>query len=742
MSSTRTGPETISLLTPRVEPGSSVSARSGQRRPVVVMPTAGPPSAISVSTAPGRARERHALAGVDGHGARAPMRASRRKRSEARRRQQHELGEVVIEARAAAAADDRDARRAEREGVVERELEIGRLLVDRVALDAHARASAARTAGAVAESRSPTSTSTVRPSAAAWSRPESAAITNAPAGSGPTSRGVGREAAAHHQGAAATARLRGDSTRRVCQDRAVRVVTLGDLLLDVVVRLEAPPASDDDVPAAIALVPGGQAANVAAWVALARRARRAWSRAAPTTPAAAWSPASWSGAASSWPGRWSPASARAPWSPSSRPTARARSRATAARRATLGPDDVDESMVAGADVLHVAGYTLLRAPGAEAALRLAEAARRYGARVTVDLSTAHGIAAARTRGDAQRAWPRSRPTSCSPTRPRPRRSASRSARCGSSSAAPSDARSEQGGERRRARRHRGRRRGRHHRRGRRLRGGLPARARPAARGAARAGRRGPLRHAASGRCRERAAARRPRGRRRARARGAGRVPRDDARRPRLPGGRGLRGRCRVRGRRARRRRRARDGRHPRRRAGRRPERGRAAALRRGRRRRAQGRRARPRGLLRAGCARRHDRRRHARRRAPARHRGDGDGRPRRRPSRVPAPAGRLVRPRRARAHARGRSSPAASSRCSTCPRRASCWRRSAFPVLGYRTRHAAALLRGRRRPAGLGARRVGRRGGRGRAGALGARRERCGRARTAAASRASTTSSR
>ena len=33
------------------------------------------------------------------------------------------------------------------------------------------------------------------------------------------------------------------------------VVTLGDLLLDVVVRLEAPPAPDDDVPAAIALVP-------------------------------------------------------------------------------------------------------------------------------------------------------------------------------------------------------------------------------------------------------------------------------------------------------------------------------------------------------------------------------------------------------------------------------------------------------------------------------------------------------
>jgi sugar/nucleoside kinase (ribokinase family) len=49
-------------------------------------------------------------------------------------------------------------------------------------------------------------------------------------------------------------------------------------------------------------------------------------------------------------------------------------------------------MLAGADVLHVAGYTLLREPGAEAAVRLAEAARRYGARLSVDLSSAHGIA--------------------------------------------------------------------------------------------------------------------------------------------------------------------------------------------------------------------------------------------------------------------------------------------------------------------------------------------------------------
>ena len=45
------------------------------------------------------------------------------------------------------------------------------------------------------------------------------------------------------------------------------VCTLGDLLLDVIVRLETPLASGDDVVATTTLAPGGQAANVAAWAA-------------------------------------------------------------------------------------------------------------------------------------------------------------------------------------------------------------------------------------------------------------------------------------------------------------------------------------------------------------------------------------------------------------------------------------------------------------------------------------------
>jgi sugar/nucleoside kinase (ribokinase family) len=182
------------------------------------------------------------------------------------------------------------------------------------------------------------------------------------------------------------------STRRVCQDRVVRVVTLGDLLLDVVVRLEAPPASDDDVPASIALVPGGQAANVAAWVCwlggeallVARRAGDAAGRliaaeierlgvelAGPVIDGG------------------TTGTVVALVAPDG-------TRTLASDRGAAGdlaPDDVDAGLLAGAGALHVAGYTLLRAGGAEAAVLLAEAARRYGARVTVDLSTAHGIAA-------------------------------------------------------------------------------------------------------------------------------------------------------------------------------------------------------------------------------------------------------------------------------------------------------------------------------------------------------------
>src|SRR5690242_19877516 len=47
----------------------------------------------------------------------------------------------------------------------------------------------------------------------------------------------------------------------------MRIVTLGDLLHDVVVRLDTALVPGDDQPAHTGTGPGGQAANVAAWAA-------------------------------------------------------------------------------------------------------------------------------------------------------------------------------------------------------------------------------------------------------------------------------------------------------------------------------------------------------------------------------------------------------------------------------------------------------------------------------------------
>ncbi|MDX6426644.1 MAG: hypothetical protein QOD52_2049, partial [Gaiellaceae bacterium] len=47
----------------------------------------------------------------------------------------------------------------------------------------------------------------------------------------------------------------------------MRLTTLGDLLLDVIVRLDQPLVPGDDQTAVTRTGPGGQAANVAAWAA-------------------------------------------------------------------------------------------------------------------------------------------------------------------------------------------------------------------------------------------------------------------------------------------------------------------------------------------------------------------------------------------------------------------------------------------------------------------------------------------
>jgi ribokinase len=58
----------------------------------------------------------------------------------------------------------------------------------------------------------------------------------------------------------------------------------------------------------------------------------------------------------------------------------------------LRADEIDVRWLHGCDVLHVSGYAMLGGPIAEAAARAAGAARAQGARVSVDLASARGVA--------------------------------------------------------------------------------------------------------------------------------------------------------------------------------------------------------------------------------------------------------------------------------------------------------------------------------------------------------------
>jgi len=164
----------------------------------------------------------------------------------------------------------------------------------------------------------------------------------------------------------------------------MQVVSLGDLVLDVVVRVRSDVARGADTPARVALSAGGQGANVAAWVAAL-------------------------GASSRWIGK------RAD-------DAEGRLASEALERAGVelaGPVETDGNGVIVSlvepggersmfpdrgvatllepvelrpvwlvcDHLHVSGYALLAEPVVRAAVRAIDVARMSGARVSVDLSS-------------------------------------------------------------------------------------------------------------------------------------------------------------------------------------------------------------------------------------------------------------------------------------------------------------------------------------------------------------------
>ena len=162
----------------------------------------------------------------------------------------------------------------------------------------------------------------------------------------------------------------------------MRITTLGDLLLDVIVQLDGALVPGDDQTAVTRTGAGGQAANVAAWArALGADARFVGKRG--------------NDAAGELVARELAARGVEVVGPAAGRTGVVVSLASGGDRTMasdrgaaphLEPRDLDDAWF-DCDVLHLSGYSLLREPIAAAAVAAARAARGHGAQVSVDLST-------------------------------------------------------------------------------------------------------------------------------------------------------------------------------------------------------------------------------------------------------------------------------------------------------------------------------------------------------------------
>jgi ribokinase len=162
----------------------------------------------------------------------------------------------------------------------------------------------------------------------------------------------------------------------------MRIATLGDLLLDVIVRLEQPLARGDDVRAQTSTGAGGQAANVAAWAAsLGAEARCIAKRG--DDPAGELLARELAARGVELVG---PVAAGSTGVVVSLVEGGERSLASDPGVApTLLPDEIDPAWL-DCDVLHLSGYALLREPVSQAALLAARFARDRGAKVSVDVA--------------------------------------------------------------------------------------------------------------------------------------------------------------------------------------------------------------------------------------------------------------------------------------------------------------------------------------------------------------------
>ena len=163
----------------------------------------------------------------------------------------------------------------------------------------------------------------------------------------------------------------------------MRLTSLGDLLLDVIVRLDEPLVPGDDRMASeTRVLAGGQAANVAAWAStLGADARFVGRRGGDAAGELVTRALQAHGVEVSGPvsGRTGVVVSIA--SDGDRTMASDRGSAP-----DLAPQDLDDSWF-DCDVLHLSGYSLLREPICSAALAAATAARGHGALVAVDVST-------------------------------------------------------------------------------------------------------------------------------------------------------------------------------------------------------------------------------------------------------------------------------------------------------------------------------------------------------------------
>ena len=166
----------------------------------------------------------------------------------------------------------------------------------------------------------------------------------------------------------------------------MRVCVLGDLLLDVIVRLDTPVAEGDDTTAETRVGAGGQAANVAAWVtALGEEARFVGKRAGDAA------------------GRLVDDELLSRGVDLVGPVVEGRNgvvvalvgpngdRTMASDRGVspqLRPEELEMRWFRDCGWLHLSGYSLLRSPIDEAGAKAAGAVRALGGKVSVDLASA------------------------------------------------------------------------------------------------------------------------------------------------------------------------------------------------------------------------------------------------------------------------------------------------------------------------------------------------------------------